>query len=253
MKTINLFRAGEFLFGLDSTVISSVSFLEEKQDIVDAGSTFLHIASMFSQKALELSEDDRVVIVLAGGSANERPPLLVTQLLDECPETEQTEPLPGFFPEQARRCCPRVMAYGDEAVLLVDPEALYTIFSLEQQEDLLVSSSRIQALIREKQDRNETRGIVDEKSVPGDEVSPVRNHQDDIDDSCSQDATALTTDDGDPVRQIIAWIVDAYRERSGNVGFQASDIPSSLRKKAGLSDTLLKYLIKETMARCRKA
>jgi hypothetical protein len=254
MKTISLFRAGEFLVGIESEVLSSVYTVDSGQKADPEGDrAFLHAESLFCQQPVAGPEVDRLIIEIASDVAKEHPPLLMTEQVADCVEMEHPEPLPAYFPETARRCTPRMAAHGEDTVLLLDPEVLYEIWDSAQREDLLVKESAILACIEQETAECETEKTV----VPEPDRDQAGSFAGDIEreSEAGRYRTANSTEPvavGDPVRAIIAWIVEEYTARNGAVNFGVEDIPGSLKAKAGLPDSLLDYLLRETLNRCRK-
>jgi hypothetical protein len=123
MDKICLVEAGNYLLGIDAAAIIGKTDLESlvKGERMD-DMVLLFLEPFFLQDKMNPSRLEFRVLELhdAAGSFF----VALDTIRGEVPVGTHFETLPLLYPADARRCCPRIMMYGEEPVMLMDSGGL---------------------------------------------------------------------------------------------------------------------------------
>ncbi len=224
MEKICLIKAGDYLLGIDTSVILKKqeinSFIAEEQS--DEISLIL-LTSLFDKHASVFPEPKGFILEVKSTVGSQI--LVVDSCSAKIIEPEYCESLPLLYPDLARICCPQILIHEDQPVLLLDTDGLETVLASLKTDVAVISV----ATLRKHGSREKK--ILDTPSV-----------------AALNDAT---------FNSIVSWTIAEFLERGSDEDCVIT--PDELLLQSiphgelqGLSDDLLQGLIDKTVQECGK-
>ena len=238
MKKICLLEAGNYLLGLDDTLIMRRLSVDEcAGENFEDSTPLIFPASFFGGCDLPPSWSELLVIQVK----NSADPLflLFDRNLGEINAPERCASLPMLYPELAGYCCPQIITHNNQPVLLCDPDGMTTVLA--------------------KQRNNY--GVVSHKTFCEKVQMEAMSEDTHVSNSNTEVHTVLRTAsvlDDETFQAIVFWTMGEYLERGSDAdcAIRSDELPPEylnvLHFQEGVNDGLLQNLIDKTITKCGK-
>ncbi len=241
MEKICLIKAGKFLLGLNnSNIISTLPVNKLQNDEIDIPDLlFIHLESFLSQKQLDLSGSE--IIVLKQKKNKKHLALLIDKSRGEIMLPDRFEPCPLLYPELAKKCCHKIFLHEDQVILLLEPTQISKLHKTLKTDHGFVTLDDFMPVQEEISQDHEQLSKPDSSDI-GDLDAKIAK------------AEPETKIDDKTVKKIVFWTFNEFNkfDSSEKITILADNLPPEIIEQQTSANNALQEIIDQTIEKCKE-
>lgn len=248
MKKVCLVKGGNFILGIEARYILTRQNGILPHESISKEQDIFHLGSLLARKQCEQPELGSVFLLLKKGENTFF--LLVDQVIDEIELPEQTTRLPPPSPELAEQLCPQVAICMNLVVLLLDPAQVIPVARELGQGTGLLGTEYFSKAKKQYLAEHSSGNVGIGEQQPMKSVATASGQLRKI----KKNKKRPKSVDEETFKRVMSWTISQFKQ--GKIGpehLAADQLPPGLIQQAGISDTVLQYLIDQISLRCQES